>query len=64
VAIPIDTALNSTSSTAVTTAAALLTIGLSLMMMWITNRLVAAQPAEAISLLPVDRQRTAEALVV
>jgi hypothetical protein len=48
VAIPIYTALNSTSSTVVTTFATLLTIGLSLMMMWITGHLVATdQPTNS-----------------
>ena len=40
-AIPVYTALNSTSSTAVTTLATLLTIGLALMVMTLTGKLVA-----------------------
>jgi hypothetical protein len=47
-AIPVFTALNSTSSTTVTTLATLLTIGVALMVVMLTGKLIAADgPAEA-----------------
>ena len=54
--IPIYTALNSTSSTVVTTLATLLTIGLSFMMVWITGRLVVTEQPAASAEIIVDRR--------
>jgi hypothetical protein len=63
-AIPVYTALNSSSDTLVTSAAAAFTIALSLMMMWISGRLVATDAAVT-SPAPADRPRpTAEPVMV